>query len=154
MERKRPVFARRPLQPPPRNPRSCTKTDTESRHTFWAINDTRSKCNPGMILRQPCQYFLKGTCTRSPCQYILPSVNSIKQNRRVKLRMSVCSRIIRLTNNRTKNRPEDIDARLSEIEDDGEEKHRSETSITKLWRQTSESRNTCSDKESKGIRWR
>ena len=27
----------------------------------------RGKSNPAMILRQPCKYFLKGTCTRSPC---------------------------------------------------------------------------------------
>ena len=34
-----------------------------------------------------------------------------------------------------KSSSEDIDARLSNIEDDGEEKHRSETQITKRWRQ-------------------
>ena len=27
------------------------------------------KSNPGIILRQPCRYYLKGTCTRSPCEY-------------------------------------------------------------------------------------
>ena len=26
------------------------------------------KSNPGIILRQPCRYYLKGTCTRSPCE--------------------------------------------------------------------------------------
>ena len=28
----------------------------------------QSKRTPGMILRQPCRYYLKGTCTRSPCE--------------------------------------------------------------------------------------
>ena len=32
----------------------------------------RCKSNPGMILRQPCKNFLKGTCTRSPCEYWYP----------------------------------------------------------------------------------
>ena len=32
----------------------------------------RFKRNPGMILRQPCKYFLKGTCTRSSCEYWHP----------------------------------------------------------------------------------
>ena len=38
------------------------------------------------------------------------------------------------------NSSEDID----EVEDNGEEKHRSETSIAKFWRQTFENRNRCS----------
>ena len=32
----------------------------------------RGKSNPGMILRQPWKYFLKGACTRSPCEYWHP----------------------------------------------------------------------------------
>ena len=28
----------------------------------------RGKSNPGVILRQPCRYYLKGTCTRSLCE--------------------------------------------------------------------------------------
>ena len=32
------------------------------------MKSVRGKSNPGMILRQPCKYFLKGTCTRSPCE--------------------------------------------------------------------------------------
>ena len=32
----------------------------------------RGKSNLGMILRQPCRYYLKGTCTRSPCEYWHP----------------------------------------------------------------------------------
>ena len=39
------------------------------------------------------------------------------------------------------------------LEDDGEEKQRSETSITKFWRQTWENRNRCSGQESQGIKW-
>ena len=45
----------------------------------------------------------------------------------------------------------DIDAQLSKIEDDGEKKHTSETSIRKFWRQTRENRNRSSGQESKGI---
>ena len=44
VERNRPVFPRRPLQFPPRYPRSCAKTRTHCRHTFWANRFTRSKC--------------------------------------------------------------------------------------------------------------
>ena len=47
----------------------------------------------------------------------------------------------------------DIDAQLSNIENDGEEKHRSETSITKLWRQTWEKWDRSSGYESQGIKW-
>ena len=32
----------------------------------------RGKSNHGAILRQPCRYYLKGTCTRSPCEYWHP----------------------------------------------------------------------------------
>ena len=31
-----------------------------------------SKSNHGAILRLPCRYYLKGTCTRSPCEYWHP----------------------------------------------------------------------------------
>ena len=44
MDRKRAVFARRPMQFPSRNQRSCTKTTTHCRHAFWANRITRSKC--------------------------------------------------------------------------------------------------------------
>ena len=43
--RKRPVFARRPLQFPPRDPRSCALTRTHCRHTFRASHFTRWKCD-------------------------------------------------------------------------------------------------------------
>ena len=32
----------------------------------------RGKCNHGSILRQPCRYFVKGTCTRTSCEYWHP----------------------------------------------------------------------------------
>ena len=32
----------------------------------------RGKSNHGAILRQPCRYYLKGTCTRSLCDYWHP----------------------------------------------------------------------------------
>ena len=48
----------------------------------------------------------------------------------------------------------DIDALLSEIENNGEKECRSENSITKLWRQARENWIGSSDKESKGINWR
>ena len=32
----------------------------------------RGKSNLGVILRQPCRYYLKGICTRSPCTYWHP----------------------------------------------------------------------------------
>ena len=64
----------------------------------------KGKSNPGMNLRQPCKYFLKGTCTQNHLVSIgiLPNVNSITQNQAVKLGISVYSRIIRLMNNHTK----------------------------------------------------
>ena len=46
----------------------------------------------------------------------------------------------------------DIDAQLSEIEEDGEEKYRSETPIAKLWRQTRQNRNRSSGQWSKGLK--
>ena len=32
----------------------------------------RGKSNHGSILRQPCRYFLRGTCTRTSCEYWHP----------------------------------------------------------------------------------
>ena len=32
----------------------------------------QGKSNPGIVLRQPCRYYLKSTCTRSPCEYWHP----------------------------------------------------------------------------------
>ena len=49
---------------------------------------------------------------------------------------------------------EDTDAQLSKVEDNGEEECKSETSITKLGRQTREKWNRSSGQKSKGIEWR
>ena len=40
----------------------------------------RGKSNPGIILRQPCRYYLKGTCTRSLCEYWHPPECQFFQN--------------------------------------------------------------------------
>ena len=66
----------------------------------------KGKSNPGILLRQPCRYYLKGTCTRSPCELLASSsVNSTKLKRVAKPGISVCSRIIRLmTTKQTKNK--------------------------------------------------
>ena len=71
VERKRPMFEGKPLQFPQRNPRSCTKTRTHCRNTFRVSRKTsiRGNSNHGSILRQPCRYYSKGTCTRSPCEH-------------------------------------------------------------------------------------
>ena len=60
----------------------------------------KGKNNPGIILRQPCRYYLKGISTKLHCEYWHPPT---KQKRDAKPWISVCSRIIRLMNNRTKN---------------------------------------------------
>ena len=44
VERKRPVFASRPMQFPPRNPRLRAKARAHCRHTIWANRITRLKC--------------------------------------------------------------------------------------------------------------
>ena len=49
---------------------------------------------------------------------------------------------------------EDIDAQLSEIENNCEKEERSQTPITKLRRQARENRNRSRGQESKGIKWR
>ena len=63
----------------------------------------RGKSNHGAILRLPCRYYLKGTCTRTPCEYWHPPEFQIYKHKRVaKPGISVCSRIKRLMNNQTK----------------------------------------------------
>ena len=57
-------------------------------------------------------------------------------------------RIVRLGNS-----SKDIDAQLSDVEDDGEKNFWSEASITNFWRQTCENRNKSSGLESQGIKW-
>ena len=83
VERKRLVFARRPLQFPPRSPRPVRKKPehTAATHSEPPTSRGRSvsrkrrirgKSNHGSFLRQPCRYYLKGTCTRTPCEYWHP----------------------------------------------------------------------------------
>ena len=40
----------------------------------------KGKSNPGIILQQPCRYYLKGTCTRSLCEYWHPPGCQFFQN--------------------------------------------------------------------------
>ena len=59
-----------------------------------------AKSDHGAILRQPCRYLLKGTCTRSLCEYWHPhQCHFCKMKRVVRLQTSVCFRITRLMNN-------------------------------------------------------
>ena len=46
---------------------SMTRDRSESRK-----RSVRGRGQTGRILRQPCRYYLKGTCTRSPCEYWHP----------------------------------------------------------------------------------
>ena len=63
----------------------------------------RGKGSHGSILRQPCRYYLRGTCTRTSCEFgIRPSAKSTKQKRVVNAEKSVCSRTKRLMSNQTK----------------------------------------------------
>ena len=84
-------------KPPPSEP-SMSRGRSVSKK-----NSVRGKSNHGAILRQPCRYCLKGTCTRSPCEnYHPPECQFTKQKRAAKPVISVCSRIIRLMSNQTK----------------------------------------------------
>ena len=89
VERKRPVFARRPLQFPTRNPESCAKNREHCRHTFCANRITRSKCVEEEVSeakvtwinsRRPCRFYSKGTCTRTSCDYWYPPECHFYQN--------------------------------------------------------------------------
>ena len=63
----------------------------------------KGKSNAGIILRQPCRYCLKGSCTRSLCEYWHPpECQFTKLNRDAKQVTSVCSRTSRLKNNRVR----------------------------------------------------
>ena len=53
-----------PTQPHFLSPQ-CHEVDARKR-------SIRGKSNHGAILRQPCRFYLKGTCTRSPCEYWHP----------------------------------------------------------------------------------
>ena len=108
VERKRPVFERRRMQFPLRDSKIVRKkpehTATPSEPTVSRGRSVSTgKSNHGSILRQPCRYYLKGTCTRSLCEYWHPpSANAIKMKRGVRLETSVCFRITRLMNNQIK----------------------------------------------------
>ena len=41
---------------------------------------SRCKSNHGSILRQPCRYYLRGTCTRTPCEYWHPRQCQFKKS--------------------------------------------------------------------------
>ena len=88
------------MQFPSRNPSSCTKTRTHKeeqvlvarcRLAFWAHpchevevcskkRSIRGKSYHGSIFRQPCRYYLEGTCTRSPCEYWNPPECQVYKN--------------------------------------------------------------------------
>ena len=56
------------------NPHAATPSEP-SKTRGRSVSRTRSikgRSNPGIILRQPCRYFLRGTCTRSPFEYWHP----------------------------------------------------------------------------------
>ena len=63
----------------------------------------RGKGNHGSFLRQPCRFYLKGTCTRSLCEIgVFPNVNSFKTSRDVKRETRVHLCTTRLKNNQVK----------------------------------------------------
>ena len=65
----------------------------------------RGTSHHGSILRQPCRYYLKGTCTRTSCEYWHPpECQFYKKWKVVRLETSVCFRIARLMNNQIKSR--------------------------------------------------
>ena len=55
-----------PKAAPPSEP-SVTRGRSTSRN-----RSARGRSQTGRILRQPCRYYLKGTCTRSPCEHWCP----------------------------------------------------------------------------------
>ena len=63
----------------------------------------RGKSNRGSIARQPCRYYLKGTCTRTLCEcWHPPECQFLKQKRVVRRETRVCFLITKLMNNKTK----------------------------------------------------
>ena len=95
-----------PKAAPPSEP-SLTRGRSASRK-----RSVRGRSQTGRILRQPCRYYLKGTCTRSPCEYW-----HIKLNRDVKQGTSACSRTIRLKNNQIKSQKRAITLKRRESDD-------------------------------------
>ena len=62
----------RPQQRP--NPNAVTPSEPSMARgrSVSRKSSIKGKSNPGIILRQPCRYCLKGTCTTSPCEYWHP----------------------------------------------------------------------------------
>ena len=114
VERKTPVFERRPLQFPARSPRSCAKTRTQCRHTLWALRIRRWKvCREKEVseakvilvsfLNNRADIIRKVLARDRLVNIgIRPSGNFTKQKRVGKPGTRVCSRITRLMNNQTK----------------------------------------------------
>ena len=93
------------------NPKAATLSEPSMKRgrSVWKKRSVKGKCNHGAILRQPCRNYLKVLARdRFVSIGILPNVNSIKTNRDVKLEISVCSRIMRFMNNRTKKAKERV----------------------------------------------
>ena len=66
---------------------------------------SEAKSIRGAILRQPCRYYLKGTCTRSPCEYWHPpECQFYKKETGCKSGDKCCFRITRLMNNQIQGR--------------------------------------------------
>ena len=94
VERKRPVFERRPMQFPARRSWAC-KTDTQNRSILWTTNTKRWKCvgekeipDAGVHLRSSLDsrvntYWNVFAPNRFVRIGIFPNVNSIKRNRDV-----------------------------------------------------------------------
>ena len=53
------------------NPNAATPSEPSTTRggSVSSKSGIKGKCNPGIILRQPCGNYLKGTCTRSPSEY-------------------------------------------------------------------------------------
>ena len=82
VERKRPVFATRPMLFPhesndrAQKPEHTAATPSEPTaprgRSVSRKRSIRGNSNHGSILRQPCRNYLKGTCTRTCCEYWHP----------------------------------------------------------------------------------
>ena len=59
-------------QKPDHNAATPSKPSFSWGRSVSRTRSVRGKSNPGMILRQPCRYYLKSTCTLSPCEYLHP----------------------------------------------------------------------------------
>ena len=116
VERKRPVFARRPMQFPPRDPRSCVKNqNTLPPHLLSQPHHEVEVCrgrevSEANVTMGPFFDNCADIIWKVPARErlvnigIRPSANSIKMKRVVRLETSVCFRITRLMNNQIKSR--------------------------------------------------